>query len=258
MRGRRTAALLCGLLLVAAGAVAQAEVVQKGTLRVSFSGGLSPSALPRDEAAPISVAIGGRISTTDGSPPPQLRKIAIAINREGRLNHAGLPFCRLDEIEPSTTEKALAACRDALVGEGEMSANVDLPQQAPFPSKGKILAFNGKLKGRPVLLAHVYGTDPVPTSFTLPFRIRGSAGTFGTVLEASLPRVTANWGFVTALNLDLGRRFHSGGRSHGYLNGSCPAPKGFRGAVFPLVRASFFFSNRTMKADLVRSCKVRG
>ncbi|HEX4669580.1 MAG TPA: hypothetical protein VH275_06355 [Solirubrobacterales bacterium] len=256
--GRRAAAVLCALLLAAlAAGMARAEVVQKGTLRVSFSGKLSPTALPREGAAPIAVSVGGQITTTDGSAPPQLRRVLLAINRNGHLDYSGLPACELEQIQPSTNKGALEACQASLVGEGSFSANVKLGQQAPFPSEGKVLAFNGTLKGRPVLLAHVYGTDPVPTSYTLPFTIKSTKGTYGTLLQASLPQVTSDWGFVTGLELDLKRRFSAGGKAHSYLSAGCPAPKGFPGAVFPLVRASFAFANRTMTSTLNRSCKAR-
>jgi len=252
-------ALLGALVLLAALAGAtHGETVQKGHLRVAFSGQFAPHALPRQGTAPISVAIGGRIATSDGKAPPQLRRIQIAINRSGRLSAAGLPVCRLDDVQPSTNRGALAACRDSLVGEGNFSANVELPQQAPFPSQGKVLAFAGREHGRPVILAHVYGTDPVPTSYTLPFEIRRSAGTYGTVLTASLPQVTSDWGFVTGLDLRLNRRFSHRGERRSYLSAGCPAPAGFPGAVFPLARASFAFAQGTTIASVLsRACKAR-
>jgi hypothetical protein len=226
-----------------------AETVQKGHLRVAFSSAFAPRSLPRKGSAPISVSIGGRISTTDGKPPPQLQRIELAINRRGQLRTTGMPACRLAQIQPSTNRGALEACRRSLVGEGTFTANVELPQQAPFPSQGKVLAFVGREGGRPVLLAHVYGTDPVPTSYTLPFRIGSSRGTFGTVLTASLPQVTSDWGFVTGIELKLNPSFVSAG---------CPAAPGFPGAVFPLLQASFVFaSGPTLSSKLERSCRAR-
>ncbi len=252
-------ALLLALALIAAGTpVAAGETVQKGNLRVAFLGEFAPHALPRQGAAPISVAIGGRITTTDGKAPPQLRRITIAINRNGRLDATGLPVCRLDEIQPSTSQGALAACRRSLVGEGRFSANVELPQQAPFPADGKVLAFAGVERGRPVILAHVYGTDPIPTSYTLPFEIRNSSGTYGTVLTASLPQVTADWGFVTGLRLNLNRQFTYRGERRSYLSAGCPAPPGFGGASFPFAQASFSFSRGpTLASVLNRACRTR-
>jgi DNA-binding beta-propeller fold protein YncE len=234
------------------------EVVQRGSVRVSFDGDLTPHLLPRRGAAPVRVAVDARIASTDGSTPPQLRQMAIAINRYGHLSPQGLPLCPLREIQPSTTANALAACRAALVGEGRFSAKVLLGQQAPFPADGKVYAFNGRWHGKPAIFAHVYGTDPVPTSFTLPFTIEPSKGTFGTTLRAALPGVTGSSGYITGLSLSLGRSYVYRGRRRSYLRASCPAPSGFHGAVFPFARASFGFQGGlTLSPTVTRSCGVR-
>jgi DNA-binding beta-propeller fold protein YncE len=234
------------------------EVVQRGKVRVSFDGGLAPHTLPRHGSAPIKVSVAAKIASTDSGPPPQLRQIAIAINRNGHFTPQGLPVCNLRDIQPATTANALKACRSSLVGEGTFSARVLLAQQAPFPSEGKIFAFNGLLHGKPAILAHVYGTDPVPTSFTLPFEIQPAKGTFGTVLRASLPQVTGSSGYITGLSLKLGRSFSSHGRPRSYLSAGCPAPSGFPGATFPFARASFGFTGgRALSSTLTRSCGAR-
>jgi hypothetical protein len=257
MKPRLVAAL--AVVLALSGAAASAEPVQRGNLRVSFEGEITPRALPRSGMAPVAVRVGGRITTTDRSDPPQLRRIEIAINRNGRLDPTGLPACRLEEIQPSTTANALRACGPAKVGEGSFSADVVIPEQSPFPSRGRVVAFNGVEKGRPVIFAHVYGTDPVPTSYTLPLRVTRAKGTFATVLAASLPRVTSDVAFVTGISLTLERRFRYRGRRRSYLSAGCPAPKGFPGAVFPLARAGFAFAGgRTLSSVLIRSCDAVG
>jgi DNA-binding beta-propeller fold protein YncE len=233
--------------------------VQRGPVRVAFDGELTPHALPRHGSAPVGIAVDASISGTDGGTPPQLRKLAIAINRNGHFTPAGLPLCRLEQIQPSTTAGALAACGDSLVGEGHFSANVRLPDQSPFPSEGKILAFNGRRGGGPAILAHIYGTQPAPTSYVLPFQIRSASGTYGSVLEASLPQATGNWGYVTGLRMKLKRRFRYRGKSRSYLRAGCPAPAGFPGAVFPLARTSFSFAGgMTLTSVLSRDCKAKG
>jgi DNA-binding beta-propeller fold protein YncE len=232
--------------------------VQKGPIRVAVSGGLAPTRLPRDGAAPISITIGGRVSTSDPDDPPQLRKVSFAFNNAGRLDTHGLPRCRLTDIDPSTTRQALEACRGALVGEGQFSAAVRLPEQSPFPSAGKVLAFNGTLKGKPVLFAHIYGDKPVPTSVVLPLTIHQGRGTFGTSFDASLAALTGDWGYVTGIDLRLGRKYSFHGERHSFLSAGCPAPKGFPGALFPLARASFsFVGGKTLTATLTRNCTVR-
>ncbi len=131
------------------------EIVQRRGVRVSFDGKLTPRALPRRGVAPVGIAVDAEIAATGSEAPPQLRKIAIAINRHGRFDTRGLPVCRVNDIQPSTTANALAACRGSLVGEGHFSANVKLPEQSPFPSAGRVLAFNGRLRGKPAILAHI-------------------------------------------------------------------------------------------------------
>jgi DNA-binding beta-propeller fold protein YncE len=239
---------------------ASASVVkrQRG-VQVSFDGKLTPHVLPRHGTAPVGIVVDAKISATGGEDPPQLRRIKIAINRNGRFSSKGLPTCRIDQIQPSTTANALAACRRSLVGEGHFSANVKLPQQSPFPSAGKVLAFNGKIDGRPAILAHIYGTEPAPTSTVLPFLLKEGRGTYGTTLEASLPQATGSWGYVTGLRMSLRRRFSYRGSSHSYLSAGCPAPVGFPSANFPLAKTSFSFAgDLTMEAVLTRTCRARG
>jgi hypothetical protein len=258
VKGKTGSILALVGVLAATAAIAQAEVTQRGDIRVSFEGKLTPHALPRSGSAPVKVAVGARIAATNGATPPQLRTISIAINRNGRFTPAGLPVCNLKQIQPSTTADALAACRASLVGEGSFSAKVLLPQQAPFPSAGKVFAFNGTFRGKPAILAHVYGTKPVPTSYTIPFEVSPHQGTYGTVLSASLPQVTSEWGYVTGLRMTLGRTFSYHGQRRSYLSAGCPAPAGFPGAVFPFARASFAFAGKvSLTSTLTRSCGVR-
>jgi len=238
-RGVFVAALIGSAVLLSP--LASAETKEEHGVRVSVDGRLRPKKLPRHGSAPVSVSVSGRIGSKASAPPPQLEKLTIAINRHGHLTSRGLPRCRLGHIDPSTTRDALIACRDALVGEGSFSANVRLPEQSPFPSNGKVLAFNGKLRGRPAIFAHIYGTDPVPTSYVLPFLVKSSRGTFGTILETSLPQVTGEWGYVTGISIELDRRFTVGGKQRSFVSAGCPAPDGFNLATFPLLRTSFGF-----------------
>jgi hypothetical protein len=233
------------------------ELAQQGNLRLDFNARVRPKALPREGTAPISIDVGGKIATTDGSTPPQLRAMEIAINRAGRLDTKGLSICHLADIQPATTANALAACGDAKVGEGDFSANVVIPEQSPFPSDGKLIAFNGEQGGRRVIFAHVYGTEPIPTSFTLPLRISRAKGRFGTVLSAKLPQVTSSVAFVTGISLRLHRTFYYRGERHSYLAAGCPAPQGFPGAVYPLARATFSFAGAVaLSTTATRDCRV--
>lgn len=249
--------LLCSVLLAASVAGAAAETIQQHGIRVSFDGKITPQKLPRSGTAPVTVAVGTKISASPGKPLPQLTRIEIAINRHGHLDPTGLPICEVSDIQPATNANALEACRGALVGEGHFSASVALTRQAAFPSEGKLLAFNGTYRGKPAILAHVYGTEPVPTSFTLPFVIGRTTGTFGSILTATIPPGEDN--FVIAIDLELHRAFTYKGKRHSFASAGCPAPKGFSVAPFAFARASYVFAGgKKLSSTLMRSCSARG
>ncbi len=257
----KRATLSCLLFLcLSTVSLAQAESVQSGSVRVAFAGQISPHVLPRQGKAPVEVSVATKITATGKAKvPPQLTHLQIAINKEGTLDTTGLPVCPLDVVQPSTTADALASCRGALIGEGLFEAKVLLKGQASFPSKGKLYAFNSRIKGRPAILAHVYGTQPAPASFTLVFEVRKAKGTFGTVLSASLPDVTSGSGYVTGLSISLGKTYSYRGKRHSYLSAGCPAPKGFSKASFPFARAELSFAGgKKVGQALVRSCGARG
>lgn len=254
----RVALVVLALAGLGLAAPSGAEVMQRNGVRLTFGGELSPQRLPRVGSAPIAVSLSAGIDPVGKAAPPQLRQISIAINRYGRIDSTGLPVCRVRDIQPSTSAKAMQACGRSLVGQGSFGARVLLPEQAPFPSDGKILAFNGVYEGKPAILAHVYGTSPAPTSFTMPFVIGRASGNFGTKLTAWLPQVTTEWGYVTSLDLKLERHYRWAGRSRSFAVAGCPAPKGFPGAVFTFAKASFGFKGFTLGSAITRRCSARG
>lgn len=244
-------------LLVAAVAGAS-QLIERGDLFVKFDGGIAPLALPRDENAPISVNVEGTIKTLSGAQPPALRFIAIAINRGGEIDTRGLPRCRRSQIQSVSSRQALAVCGKALVGEGRYVGAVSLPEQSAFPLQGRVLAFNAIDDGQRAILAHVYGSNPVPNSRILVFHIRRAHGTFGTVLTAALPSRLNKFGYLKKISLNLRRHFVYRGRKHSYLAAACAAPPGLNIAAFPFVRVSMTFSDgRKLASTLTRTCRVR-
>lgn len=256
----RAGALALALLLLALGAyVAQAAVIQEGNLRITVQSQLQPYKLPRTEKAPIAVFVSGHVATPSGETPPQLQSMSVKVNRHGLLQSEGLPTCTLEGVQPASDERALEQCGDALVGSGKFYASVVFPDQRPYPTRGRLLIFNGKVSGKPVLFAHIYTTQPFSTSFVITFAIHKiSDGPYGTELSASLPQALGNWGFVDRIKLTLRRKYRYGGRELSYFNASCPAPKGTRAASYPLAKASFAFSEERRVALVVqKSCGVK-
>ena len=69
-----------------------------------------------------------------------------------------------------------------------------------------------------------------------------------------MPQVTGQWGYVTGIQLTIGRTYRYRGHTRSYLSADCPAPKGFPGAPFHLAKASFAFPEETLASILTRSC----
>src|SRR3982751_3839089 len=86
------AMLLAGCVQVSS---APAEVVQRGGVRISVTGTMSPTRLPRSGSAPVAVSMAGHLAPTEPGVLPKLARIAIAINARGELHNRSTPVCRL-------------------------------------------------------------------------------------------------------------------------------------------------------------------
>jgi hypothetical protein len=238
---------------------ATAAVIQRDGLRITVLSQILPYKLPRTGTAPIAVFVAGHIGTPSGEIPPQLQRMTVKLNRQGLLRSTGLPTCRLPELRATSTDTALAHCSDALVGSGRFWATIVLPDQRPYPTRGRLLVFNGRNAGGRVLFAHIHTSNPFDSSFVITFAIkRIDDGPYGTQLSASLPQALGSWGFVDRIKLTLRRKYSFRGRRLSYFNASCPAPRGTSVASFPLALASFTFSeNRSIALQVPKSCGVK-
>jgi hypothetical protein len=259
MRRRVAISVLLALVLGVGATAASGETFQKGKIRIAFSGGFTPHSLPRERAAPVTIELDSSITTTDGSQPPALQTLEVALNSRGRLSTRGLPSCTTATLQSTTTATALTRCRGALVGHGSFGAAL-ASTQAQIPARGKILAFNGSRGGRPVVLLHLYGTVPVQATFVLPLKIeRRRQGQLGTVLATKIPVLAGGLGSITEVKLKIGRTYGFEGRRRSFLSASCSAPAGFESVPsFPFARGSFYFADETrISTPLNRECRVR-
>lgn len=251
-----TAALLSALLCAG---IAQAGLSQKGTLVVSFEGGVFPSTLPRTNPAPVQVQMSGSIKTTDKSIPPRLERISLDINRFGSLSSKGLPTCPLAKISTGTSASAKAACGPSLIGHGNVTSRVAFPSQEPFLSNGGMEAFNGTIHGRPAIFAQVSSSAPLALTYVIIFEVKKTHGTFGTALDATIPSIASGYGQITSFFMTLGRKFTSHGHSGSYASAKCAAPNGVKEVGFALAKATYGFAGGiTMSNELHNKCKAKG
>jgi hypothetical protein len=253
---------VAGLLALSAAALAQAGGVterMKG-VQVTFNGQISPSHLPRTGAAPVSVIMGSKISSTvAGTPPPKLERIILKINSHGTIQNKGLATCSLGKLNSVSAQTAKKSCAKALIGHGNVTSRVSLPGQPPFASNGGLLAFNGKYKGRPAVFAQVESGPPLPLTYVIVFEVKKTKGTFGTELIGTLPPIASEYGYITAFNLSLGATYTSHGKKLSYASAGCPAPKGINKVNFPFAEAGFQFAGGLkIAATIEGNCTVRG
>jgi hypothetical protein len=244
--------------LAIVGGAANATVIQQGDLRITVRSQIQPFELPRTGTVPIAVFISGHVGTPSGAVPPQLQQMTVEVNRHGLLQSLGLPTCQLAQIQPASTARALNQCSDALVGSGRFWASIVLPDQRPYPTRGRLLVFNGRKGGAPVLFAHIYTTIPFASSFVITFAIKHiHQGSYGTELSASLPQALGDWGFVDRIKLTLRRKYSYRGQQRSYFNASSPAPAGTSATAFPLALASFDFGEvKRISLTVTKSCRV--
>ena len=258
MKSKRISIVALGLTLGVVG-VARAELTREDNVLLSFRGGITPKALPRNSDAPVAVWVDSSVKATDGSdPPPQLREIVIAINKGGKLFTEGLPTCEIRRIQPSTMAAAEQICGGAIVGTGHVGVRIAFEKDHPFDFSAPLLAFNAEPhNGHRRILAQVYGSEP-PSSFVLTFKIHRRPGTFGTVISTRLPRSARDWAFITHFDMKLQRRYMYRGRQRSFISASCAAPEGFPGTVYPFAEASYrFATGTTASMTLLRNCAVR-
>lgn len=260
LRSKKTVAACLGVVMaLGAATAAQAEIGQSGTIRVSFNGSIAPVKLPRTTPAPVSVIMGGKITTTTGDAPPKLEKIILDINRHGMLSTTGLATCSLSKLNSISAAGARKVCGSALIGHGNVTSRVTLPGQGTFAVPGPLQAFNGKSHGKPAIFAQVASGAPLPLTYVIVFTVGKTSGTFGTELSGTLPAIASEYGVISSFDMTLRRTYSVHGKKMSYASAFCPAPKGFTKATFPFARASYVFEDgQKVTSTLNRSCTVRG
>ena len=248
-----TATLCLALLVIPA----QAELSGSGGLLARFDGDISPRALPRDRLAPIAVRIDATVRAPAGRTPPALRLFRIALARGGHLDTRGLPTCRRAQVASTSPSAALAACGDALVGAGGIVARTVQDGRPGSTQRGELLLFNAGSHGHPLILAHLFRSDP-PVTDLFAFHIQRTTGSFATLATARLPRSLSRNGYLSSVFLTLRRTFLYRHHRHSYLSAACRTPPGIPIASFPFARTTLGFADgRTLSATLVRTCRVR-
>jgi hypothetical protein len=260
--GRRTVrvfALAAALVLAAAGGALAFHDITKvhliaGNIVVDGEGGFTPTALPKNVNAPITLFGKGTISTVDGTLPPVLKTIQFEFDKHGSVDTTGLPKCTAAKLQATTVAQARRLCPGAIVGEGFGHAVVKFPEQALIPANSPITLFNGpRIGGDPSLLAHAYVTVPVSTTLVVPIRIETiHNGRYGYRVKAEIPKIAGGAGIPISGSIKVGRKWTFKGKRHSYVNARCAD-----GRLQAIGKFAFKDGTR-LEGTFVRPCQVRG
>src|ERR1700759_1887203 len=132
-RHKRRGLVLAGALALVAMVVAGSALaaggetpvtVKGGNLELTANGGFSPTALSKTKQTPIELKAAGEVKEADGSHPPAIREVILEADKAGEVHLAGIPTCQSGQLQATDTNAALKACKSALIGEGEATAQV--------------------------------------------------------------------------------------------------------------------------------------
>ncbi len=244
------AAVAAMALVVAANA--KPIIVKSGNLEVTFEGGATPKALPKKGSAPITLTLAGKIATTDGTHVPAAETISLDFDKAGSLITKGLPSCSVGDLESTLTAQAKSVCASSLIGTGTVTADIALPEQAPFGASGPLLIFNGSKGNKQSLILHVYAKVPAPTTFVVPVAISKAHGKFGTNAFIKVPKIVSGAGSVTSFKAKIAKKFNVGSKKYSVINAGCPTGSLFAHGDFK------FVGGAKLSGDITVPCTPKG
>jgi len=229
-------------------------VVTVGNLRLTANGNFSPTLLPKNELAPITLNLSGKIETLDHTHPPAIQEVIVETDKNGSINAKGLPVCSSGKLQAQTTAKARGICGSAIVGEGTTSVEVAFPEQRPFIIKSELLVFNGGLSGgKTKVFVHAYLSSPVSAAVVVPVTVsKIHHGRYGLKTVAKVPKIAGGYGSPLSFSLKVGRKFTFKGKKQSYLLAKCPD------GHLQAKGVGIFSGNLRLAGSLVRSCTPKG
>jgi hypothetical protein len=229
-------------------------VVTVGNLRLTANGNFSPTLLPKNELAPITLNLSGKIETLDHTHPPAIQEVIVETDKNGSINAKGLPACTSGKLQAQTTAKARGICGSAIVGEGTTSVEVAFPEQRPFIIKSELLVFNGGVSGgKTKVFVHAYLSSPVSAAVVVPVTVsKIHRGRYGLKTVAKVPKIAGGYGSPLSFSLKVGRKFTYKGKKQSYLLAKCPD------GHLQAKGVGIFSGNLRLAGSLVRSCTPKG
>jgi hypothetical protein len=191
---------------IAAAAGGETPVTVKvGNLEVTANGGFTPTAISKTKQTPIELKASGEVKEADGSHPPAVRELIIEGDKNAEVHVKGIPTCKSGQLQATDTAAALKACKSALIGEGQTTAQVAFAEQKPIDVPTTLQLFNGGEKGGKITwYAHAFFSNPISGAIVTTVTItKHPHGPFGTLAVAKIPQITGGSGSIISFNLKI-------------------------------------------------------
>jgi hypothetical protein len=209
--GRAAFFLALGVLTLGAvgGVVATAKTIYIPIpdTELKVNAGFSPKALARTKSTPITFKVSGDITSLAGAHIPALREFILESDRNVAIDVKGLPTCRAIKLRSADPDQAEASCRPAMIGSGHLAIELDIVETL-VPTQGKVIVFNGGVKGGiTTLYIHSYLTVPVPAVILSTVKIKKiHRGRYGLQAVTTIPKIAGGSGSVSHFDLKLYKR----------------------------------------------------
>jgi hypothetical protein len=251
------AGVLAMLTIVAVSVAAGGETpvtVKVGELELTANGGFTPTALSKTKQTPIELKASGEVKEANGSHPPAAREIIIEGDKNAEVHVKGIPTCTSGQLQATSTGAALAACKSALIGEGETTAQVAFAEQKPISVPSKLLLFNGGEKGGKITwYVHAYFSNPISGAIVTTVTItKHPNGAFGTLAVAKIPQITGGSGSIVSFNLNIKKSVKVGAKTINPISAKCVG-----GKLKVHVLAKFEDGTKA-ETEVIRPCTAKG
>jgi hypothetical protein len=202
-------ALLLAIGLVGTGS-AQGVVLTGPGFSADVSATVTPTRLPRQGSAPVTLALEGTITPAADGGIPQLKAVEVRLDRQLRITTTGLATCTPRALLGHALAQARQKCKAALIGSGAVTTQVQYPEAAPFDLRSPVLLFN---RAASRLLKYAFVPPPLG-----PATVVGSGTAKGRVLEIPL---SIGAGTPVAFRFRFGKTWTHHGQKFSYLSGRC-------------------------------------
>lgn len=222
---------------------------------------VSPRRLPANKYVPVSWGVFGKISTSDGTHPSALREVILDVDKDVRINSRDHPACKRRRIEALNSKAAVKACAKALVGRGEATVELAVPENTPIRLSSRLLIFNaGEKAGVTKLLIHAFIRIPVPTAILTVVTVSKLGSGLHTI--SKIPAIAEGYGSLLDFKFKLGKTYGYKGRKVGYVEAKCPDDV-FKASVEKLLfrneaRVPGVAAQTVMKGGLAVPCTPKG